>query len=70
MDPERRAKFDAGLFIVGGDHFAGSTKCAAFHPPGYVEAELLRPLGLTLVEFLPEGAAGNPTQDSWLVRKA
>lgn len=70
MEPEPRAKFDAGLLIVGGAELPGTPKCAAFHPPGYVEAEMLRPLGLTLVEFLPEGAAGNPTQDSWLVRKA
>jgi SAM-dependent methyltransferase len=62
-------RYDRDEFVSGGDDQPGSNYCGTFHPPAYVRSRLLAPLGLELVEFLPEGAAGNPTQDSWLVRK-
>lgn len=70
LTPEMREVYDRGQLVVGGDENPGSNYCGAFHPPGYVRHEMLEPLGATLLEFLPEGALGNPTQDSWLIRKA
>ena len=62
--------YDRDEFVCGGNEQPGSNYCGAFHPPAYVRNKLLAPLNLELVEFLPEGAAGNPTQDSWLIRKS
>jgi SAM-dependent methyltransferase len=70
LEPDLQMKFDREELIVGGGDDPGSNYCGAFHPPNYVKRRMLEPFGLELVEFLPEGAAGNPTQDSWLVRKA
>jgi SAM-dependent methyltransferase len=69
LEPDLQVKFDRDELIVGGVDDPGSNYCGAFHPPNYVKQQLLKPFGLELLEFLPEGAAGNPTQDSWLVRK-
>jgi SAM-dependent methyltransferase len=69
LEPDLQSKFDREELIVGGTDDPGSNYCGAFHPPNYVKQRMLEPHGLELVEFLPEGAAGNPTQDSWLVRK-
>jgi len=46
---------------------AGTNRCAAFHPPAYVRRHL--PAGATLVDHSPEGARGNPRQDTYLIRK-
>jgi SAM-dependent methyltransferase len=67
--PQMREKFDLDELVVTGAEDPGSNYCGAFHPRHYVESRMLAPCALTLVEFTPEGAAGNPTQDSWLVRK-
>jgi SAM-dependent methyltransferase len=69
LEPDQQLKFDREELIVGGTDNPGSNYCGAFHPPNYVKRQMLEPFGLELVEFLPEGALGNPTQDSWLVRK-
>ena len=69
MNPEQQVRFDRSELIVSGADDPGSNYCGAFHPPEYVDAKMLRPSRVTLMEFQPEGAAGNPTQDSWLVRK-
>lgn len=46
---------------------AGTNRCAAFHPPAYVRRHL--PPGAALVDHSPEGARGNPHQDTYLIRK-
>jgi SAM-dependent methyltransferase len=69
LTPEMRDGFDRDELVVGGADDPGSNYCGAFHPTAYVRAQMLDPCGATLVEFLPEGALGNPTQDSWLIRK-
>jgi SAM-dependent methyltransferase len=67
LSDEERAAFDAGALVVRWPEGAGSNLCSAFHPSSYVEkrlAERLEPL-----EFLPEGATGNPHQDLYLLRR-
>ncbi|WP_148360618.1 class I SAM-dependent methyltransferase, partial [Acidisphaera rubrifaciens] len=69
LPPPMRAQFDADQ-LVGGGNDAGSNYYGTFHPTSYVRRAMLDPLRLTLIDFEPEGAKGNPTQDSWLVRKS
>ncbi|RFB79822.1 methyltransferase domain-containing protein [Methylovirgula sp. 4M-Z18] len=68
LSPAQQSLFDRGAFISGGDD-PGSNFYGAFHPFAYVSLSMLMPCGLTPVEFRPEGSAGTPVQDSWLVRK-
>ena len=46
---------------------AGENICVAFHPEKYVRDELAR--GWEFVDFVEQGAAGNPLQDVYLLRK-
>jgi SAM-dependent methyltransferase len=62
-----RTRFDAGRLVVRWAEGAGTNLCSAFHPRAYVEGTLAA--GLDLLEFSPEGAAGNPHQDLYLLRK-
>jgi hypothetical protein len=41
--------------------------CATYHPPAFVRDHLAA--GYRVVDFVPEGAKGNPWQDYWLLRK-
>lgn len=62
-----RITFDRGGLVVRHATVAGTNRCTTFHPLEYVRERMQR--GLTLVEHLPEGAAGNPFQDLVLFRK-
>jgi SAM-dependent methyltransferase len=65
--PEDQARFRQGELVVHGTEHAGENTCAAFHPESYVRSKLAR--GMTVVDFIPEGALGNPRQDAYLLRK-
>ncbi len=67
LDADERSRFDAGRLVVRRDDSPGSNVCGAYHPEAYIRRELAR--GFTVVEFAPEGAAGNPWQDLWLLRR-
>ena len=62
-----RERFDQGELIVRHGEAAGSNLCAAFHPESYIRERLALPL--TVVDFVPEGALGNPYQDIVLLQK-
>ena len=64
---EERARFARGELVVRWQDAAGTNLCTAFHPRRYVEGELAR--GFDVLEFVPEGAKGNPHQDLVLLRK-
>ena len=68
LAPAERAAFDAGRLVVRWPEGAGTNLCSVFHPRSYVEDHLAA--GLDIVEFVPEGAKGNPHQDLYLLRKA
>lgn len=68
LTPAERAAFDAGRVVVRWPEGAGTNLCSVFHPRAYVEERLAA--GLDVVEFVPEGAKGNPHQDLYLLRKA
>jgi SAM-dependent methyltransferase len=62
-----RKQFRSGRLVVLGSKREGSNDCAAFHPESYVRQSLAQ--GLDVVDFVPEGALGNPYQDAYLLRK-
>jgi SAM-dependent methyltransferase len=66
LDPGEREAFDAGRLVVRESADAGSNVCGAYHPPDFVRGELSA--GFEVVDHRPEGAAGNPHQDLWLLR--
>ena len=49
-----------------GEEAVGQNNCAAFHPETYVRNVL--PRDFDVVDFVPQGALGNPKQDAWLLR--
>jgi SAM-dependent methyltransferase len=64
-DDERRAFLDDELVVRRG-HLAGKNICTTFYTEKYVRDQLTR--GCEVVDFVPEGAKGNPTQDAYLLR--
>lgn len=68
LTPAERDLFHRGHLVVRGDEYGGSNRCSAFHPEPYVREVLAK--GLVVVDFVPEGAKGNPFQDLYLLKKA
>lgn len=68
MLPEERERFSAGQLITRSESHAGTNTCATFHPPVYVHKTFTN--GFDVIDFVPEGARGNPHQDVFLLRKA
>ncbi|HET6311082.1 MAG TPA: class I SAM-dependent methyltransferase [Candidatus Nitrosotalea sp.] len=63
-----RKRFDAGDLVVKNNINApGSNTCSAYHPMAFVRDRLAA--GLQVVDFIPEGARGNPKQDLYVLRK-
>ncbi len=67
LTPEDQARYGAGQTVVIHASREGSNDCAAFHPERYVRETLAR--GYDVVDMIPEGALGNPSQDLYLLRK-
>jgi len=63
-----REAFAAGRLVVRESGEAGSNVCGAYHPPAWVRSTLAR--GFEVLDFVPEGARGNPHQDLWLLRRS
>lgn len=68
LDEKERGCFHAGQLVVRREHLAGRNICTAFCSEPYVRRHLTR--GCEIVDFVPEGAKGNPTQDLYLLRFA
>jgi 2-polyprenyl-3-methyl-5-hydroxy-6-metoxy-1,4-benzoquinol methylase len=66
LSPTERARFVAGDLVVRWGAVAGTNLCTTFHPRAYFERLAD---GFDLLEHIPEGAAGNPHQDLWVLRK-
>jgi SAM-dependent methyltransferase len=69
LDDGERERFRAGQLVVRWGEVPGTNLCTTFHPPAWVRERLL-PHGFEEVSFVPEGAAGNPYQDLFLLRRA
>ena len=62
-----RKRYNQGHLVVKEPHIAGSNYCNAYHPEDYVRRSLAREF--EVIDFIPEGAKGNPPQDVYLLRK-
>ncbi|HET7617995.1 MAG TPA: class I SAM-dependent methyltransferase [Vicinamibacterales bacterium] len=67
LNRAERARFEAGGVVCQRQAFRGLNLCQTFHPESYVRGTLAR--GLTVVDFEPEGAKGNPRQDLYVLRR-
>jgi len=67
LEAHERSLFGRGQLVVRASQDAGSNACGAYHPAAYVRSTLSA--GFEVLEFAPEGAAGNPYQDLWLLRR-
>lgn len=67
IPPADQPKFHNGELVVVGKELEGTNACAAFHPEKYVRRILAR--DFEVVDFVAEGAWGNPRQDVYLLRK-
>jgi SAM-dependent methyltransferase len=67
LNDGERSRFRDGKLVTRYDSSAGSNLCSVFHPESFVRehfSELFE-----IVDFVPEGARGNPRQDAWLFRR-
>jgi SAM-dependent methyltransferase len=69
LDDEERARFARGELVVRWAEVPGTNLCTTFHPASWVRERLV-PRGFEEVQFVPEGARGNPYQDLFLLRRA
>ena len=67
LTSDEQQRFRAGQVVVQKADRQGSNDCAAFHPVSYVRECLAK--GYDIVDMIPEGALGNPSQDLYLLRK-
>lgn len=67
LAPKEQEIYKANRLVVRDITVAGTNLCAAFHPRTYVKSHMAE--GYDLVEFVAEGARGNPYQDLYLLRK-
>jgi len=67
-DDQKRC-YEQGGLVVRRSAKAGLNECAAFHPEPYARERLARDNGFEVVDFIPEGALGNPRQDLYLMRR-
>lgn len=63
----QKAAYQQGELVIKRGDSAGSNHCAAFHPPDFVNSSLAPDSGFKVVDFVPEGARGNPKQDAYLL---
>lgn len=64
---EAREKFIRGEMSVFGGQVAGTNWCNTFHPYEYMSTKFAP--HLELVDYISEGALGNPRQDVYLFKK-
>jgi SAM-dependent methyltransferase len=67
LDRGEREQFERGELVVRWGDIAGTNLCSAYHPERYLRETLAD--GFEIVELVPEGALGNPTQDLVVLRR-
>jgi SAM-dependent methyltransferase len=67
LSPDEQERFKSGELIVQSDDQAGTNVCGAFHPEAYVRERMAR--DFIFLDYVPEGALGNPWQDIVLLKK-
>jgi SAM-dependent methyltransferase len=67
LSDSQLADFKAGKVVCRDGQFQGQNICVTYHPESYVRERLAA--GFEVLEYVPEGAKGNPEQDLYLLRK-
>jgi hypothetical protein len=67
LSDDERGRFEAGEIVLRHADRPGSNVSGAYHPEAYVRERLSE--GFEVMDFVEEGALGNPSQDLWLLRK-
>jgi SAM-dependent methyltransferase len=67
LTPDEQRRFRAGEPVVRNESAAGTNRCGVYFSEACIRNRLAE--GFHVVEFLPEGARGNPHQDLVLLRK-
>ena len=67
LDERESERFQEGKLIVRGENLAGTNLCTAYHPMPFIQDKLSA--GFYLIDFVEEGAKGNPFQDMFLLKK-
>ena len=67
LTPAERDRYRAGEVVVRWEQVAGTNLCTAFHPPVYVRERLAA--RFEALDFVAEGAKGNPHQDLFVFRR-
>ncbi len=68
LTAEQKADFHTKGFVVRFEDEAGTNLCGAFHSERFVQEALIKDY-FKLVDFIPQGAKGNPRQDLYLLQK-
>lgn len=67
LTPDERRRYQAGELVIKYEETAGTNLCAAFCTEAWVRSQLTQ--GFEAIDYLPQGALGNPCQDLYLLRK-
>jgi 2-polyprenyl-3-methyl-5-hydroxy-6-metoxy-1,4-benzoquinol methylase len=68
LTPDQQAQFHSGRAVVKDHESAGTNRCGVYVSEAYVCQHLAD--GFQLMDFLPQGAKGNPPQDLVLFQKS
>lgn len=68
LSADERTRFERGEIVVRHRELAGTNLCSAYHSEAALRGRLAD--GFAFVEYVAEGAQGNPRQDQTLLRKA
>jgi SAM-dependent methyltransferase len=67
LDEAERAAYREGRCVVQGGEYEGANMCTTYHPESYVRETLA--VGFEVVDYVPQGALGNPVQDLWVLQR-
>ena len=67
LTTQEQAQFREGQLVVREEQAAGTNICNVYHPDRFVRDRLAK--GFFVVDWITEGAKGNPFQDIYLLRK-
>jgi ubiquinone/menaquinone biosynthesis C-methylase UbiE len=67
LSKQEQNEYQKGHMIVVQQQLEGSNYCSAFHPEKYTRLTFAK--GFLVLDFVPKGARGNPTQDIYLLQK-
>lgn len=67
MTRTEQERFHSGLLVCQYEKYRGQIFCQTYHPARYVREILAR--GFSVLDYLPEGARGNPEQDLFLLSR-